>query len=119
MILPLLNSEGQYCLLDVQEIIYLQTNGRGELLLYSYDETYKMITMLRDWSTLLHKSGFIQMERGTVVNERKITSYDPHLHVVRILTSGGEVSIPVSEKIHRKIKTQFSLPSEMNIKTDQ
>jgi DNA-binding LytR/AlgR family response regulator len=107
VIAPLINSKGQFCFLDVQKIIYIQTNGLGELIVHTYNDTYKFITILRDWSVLLRKSGFIQVDRGTVVNEKEIASYDSSLHVLKFHVQDGEVSIPVSEKIHRKLKDQY------------
>jgi DNA-binding LytR/AlgR family response regulator len=107
MIVPLINSKGQISFLDVHKIIYIQTNRIGELIVHSYDDTYNVITTLRDWSVLLQSSGFMQVDRGTVVNEKEIVSYDPVLHVLRMQLFNGEVSIPVSDKIHRLIKDQY------------
>ncbi len=107
MLLPLLDSRGKHCLLDVQEIVYLQTNGAGELTIYSYDEKYKTISMVKDWSQFLQNAGFIRLDRGTVVNTRNINSFDPLLNVVRIQLSNGEVLIPASQKMQREIRAQM------------
>lgn len=41
MLLPLLSLSGEHRLLDVKEIVYLQTNGEGKPTIYSYDDEYK------------------------------------------------------------------------------
>ena len=108
MILPLINSEGQFCFLDTQEIIYIQTNGVGNIYIHSFDEKYRAMSMMRDWSLLLRNSDFMQMDRGTIVNTRNIVSYDPILNVVGILASNGEVSIPVSHKMISTVRKHLN-----------
>lgn len=105
MLIPLLSSIGEYCLLDVQEIVYLQTNGAGELTIYSNNERYRTINMVKDLALLLQDSGFIRLDRGTVVKTNSIKSFDPLLKVITIRTSSGEVLIPVSKKMQRGIRT--------------
>jgi DNA-binding LytR/AlgR family response regulator len=107
VLIPLLNSKGKYCLLDSQEIIYLQTNGAGELSIYSYDEEFKIISMVKDWSNLLHNAGFMRLDRGTVVNIMNIKSFDSLINVITIRLSSGEVLIPVSQKMLRELKAQI------------
>ncbi|QMV42743.1 LytTR family DNA-binding domain-containing protein [Cohnella cholangitidis] len=104
MLLPLLNSNGEHRMLDVREIVYLQTNGAGELTIYSYDDEYKIISMVKDLSILLQDSGFIRTDRGTVVNMESIESFDGILNIVKLRTSNGEVIAPVSHKMQKQIK---------------
>jgi hypothetical protein len=37
MILSLINSSGEYQLLNARDILYIQTNGHGELQFYAYN----------------------------------------------------------------------------------
>jgi hypothetical protein len=67
MIVPLINSKGQFCFLDTQEINYIQTNGAGDINIHSFDKKYRAISMVRNWSLLLQNSDFMQMDRGTIV----------------------------------------------------
>ena len=107
MILLLIDSSGEYRLLSTQDIAFLQTNGQGELHFYAYDETYRPISLLKEWAMLLQKEGFVQMDRGTIVNTRKIESFDPDLRVVTIPLMDGAVSIPYAEKVRRKLEKEL------------
>jgi len=107
MILPLIDSSSEHHLLNVQDIAYLQTNGHGELHFYAYDETYRPISLLKDWAMLLQNEGFVQMDRGTIVNTRKIELFDPNLRVVRIPLMDGAVTIPFAEKVRRKLEKEL------------
>lgn len=103
MILRVLNSNEEQCELDVADIIYLQTNGYGEVLFYTFDDSYRPISKLGEWSALLQNEGFLQTDRGTVVNTRKIKSMDRNLRVVKVAISEGEVNIPVSVKAQKQL----------------
>ena len=107
MLLPLLNEKGEYRMLDVEEIVYLQTDGAGEVSIYSYEDKYRAISMVRDWYQLLQNSGFWQLDRGTVVNRKSIQSFDPELNVIAIRTNSGEIFIPISQKMQKEIRAQF------------
>lgn len=107
MILPLIDSSGEHRLLNVQDIAYLQTNGQGELHFYAYEGMYRPVTLLRDWAMLLQKEGFVQMDRGTIVNARMIESFDSQLRVVTIPLMGGAVTIPFAEKVRRKLEKEL------------
>jgi len=102
MILPLINFEGEFCLLDTQDVLYLQTNGRGGLHFYTYEDEYKAVSMLKDWAALLQAEGFIRTDRGTIVNVRKIESYDPILHVMMIHTLHKTVRLPLTRVVRRE-----------------
>jgi DNA-binding LytR/AlgR family response regulator len=104
VLLPLLNSNGEFRLLDVQEIVYLQTNGSGEVMIYSYDDKYKMITKVKDLSLFLGDSGFMRTDRGTILNLERIDSFDGILNIVKLRTSNGEVIMPIAYKMQKQIK---------------
>ncbi|QJD86480.1 LytTR family DNA-binding domain-containing protein [Cohnella herbarum] len=104
MKLPLVNSSGEYRLLDVREIVYLQTNGSGEVTIYSYDDKYKIISMVKDLSFMLEDAGFVRTDRGTVINTESIESFDGILNIVKLRTSNGEVVAPVTYKMQKQIK---------------
>jgi DNA-binding LytR/AlgR family response regulator len=57
---------------------------------------------------MLQNEGFIQTDRGTIVNARKIDSYHPSMRVVTIPWMDGKVSIPFSEKVQRKLEEELS-----------
>jgi DNA-binding LytR/AlgR family response regulator len=105
MQLPLVSSSGEYRLLDVREIVYLQTNGLGEVTIYSYDDEYKIISMVKDLSFMLEESGFVRTDRGTVINTESIESFDGILNIVKLRTSNGEVIAPVSYKMQKQVKS--------------
>lgn len=105
MILSLIDSKGNHRLLDTQDILYMQTNGSGELHFYAFDEQFRAFSTLKDWSLLLQADGFLQTDRGTIVNTRKINSYDPSLRVVTIPVLDGTVTIPFAENVRRKLET--------------
>ena len=107
MILLLIDSSGDYRLLSTQDIAYLQTNGQGELQFYTHDETYRPITLLKEWAALLKNEGFVQLDRGTIVNTRMIESLDPDLRVVTIPLMDGAVTIPFAEKVRRKLEKEL------------
>jgi len=111
MILPLINANGEHCWLNVEDIAYLQTNGQGKLHVYTYNETYRPISLLREWGVLLQKEGFLKIDRGTIVNARMIESVDPCLRVVVISRAGGAVSIPYSEKVRAELNGKHCAPS--------
>ncbi|MFB9274115.1 LytTR family DNA-binding domain-containing protein [Cohnella cellulosilytica] len=90
-------------MLDVADIVYLQTDGYGEVLFYTFDGKYRAITRLGEWSELLREKGFLQMDRGTVVNMRKIISLDRGLRVIKVAVSEGDVNIPVSERAQKQL----------------
>lgn len=108
MILSLIDSSGEHQLLNARDIMYIQTNGQGELNFYAYEEKYRAVSTLRDWAVLLQNEGFIQTDRGTIVNARKIDSYDPRLRVITIPLMNGNVSIPFAEKARRKLEEELS-----------
>jgi len=103
MILQVIASNGEHRILDVADIVYLQTDGYGEVLFYTFDDRYRAITRLGEWSELLREEGFLQTDRGTVVNTRKITSLDRSLRVIKVAMSEGDVNIPVSERAQKQL----------------
>ncbi|BBI31355.1 LytTR family DNA-binding domain-containing protein [Cohnella abietis] len=107
MLLPMLNTKGDFCLLDAQNIVYLQTNGAGELAIYSYDEKYRVLSKVKDWTLLLQDAGFIRIDRGTVVNTRSIEAFDADLNVIKLRTSNGGLWVPVSRKMNQEVANHF------------
>lgn len=107
MILLLIDSSGDYRLLSTQDIAYIQTNGQGELQFYTHDETYRPISLLKEWAALLKNEGFVRLDRGTIVNTRMIESLDPDLRVVTIPLMNGAVTIPFAEKTRRKLEKEL------------
>ncbi|RED58615.1 LytTR family DNA-binding domain-containing protein [Cohnella lupini] len=99
MQLPLLNSEGVIRWVDGQDILYLQTDGSGDVTLFAYDETYKAISTVKELFRLLEPAGFVRVDRGTVVNPSRIDSFDPLLNVARIRTSESIILISVPERM--------------------
>lgn len=107
MILSLINSHGELCFLDARNILFLQTNGQGELYFYTYEEKYRAVSMLKDWGQLLQREGFMQVDRGTIVNTKKIEYMDPILRVVRIPLLDGAATIPFTEKVRSKLREEL------------
>ena len=107
MILPLIDSSGKHRLLSTQDIAYLQTNGQGELQFYSNEGISRPIILLKDWAMLLEKEGFVQIDRGTIVNMRRIGSVDPNLRIVTIQLLDGVVSIPFAERMRRRLEKEL------------
>lgn len=108
MFLPIVDSNGQYRLLNAQDILYLQTDSKGKLYFYTFDESYRAVSLLREWAELLLPEGFIQTDRGTIVNAKKIESYDPKLRVVTIPVKHGAIFIPIVDKERRKLEEAIS-----------
>jgi len=109
MILLLINTSGEYRLLSTQDIAYLQTNGQGELHFYTYEEMYRPISLMKEWAKLLQTEGFVQTDRGTIVNTGMIESIDPNLRVVTIPLMDGAVAIPFAEKARRKLEKELRI----------
>jgi DNA-binding LytR/AlgR family response regulator len=103
MILQVIASNGEHRMLDVADIIYLQTDGYGKVLFYTLDDKYRAITRLGEWSDVLRKEDFLQTDRGTVVNRRKITSLDRGLRVIKVAMSEGDLNIPISERAQKQL----------------
>ncbi len=117
MRLPLMNSRGEHRLLDVKEIVYLQTNGAGKMTIYSYDDEYKMISTVKDLSDLLQESGFLRTDRGTLVHPERVEAFDGILNIVKLRTMNGEIIAPVSSKAQKQIKSY--LKSLKEVKMDE
>lgn len=107
MILPLINANGEHRWLNVEDIAYLQTNGQGKLHVYTYNETYRPISLLREWGVLLQKEGFLKIDRGTIVNVRMIESVDSNLRLVKVSLKSEVVSIPFAEKMLRQLEKRL------------
>ena len=107
MILPLINSSGEHRLLNTQDIAYLQTNGQGKLHFYSNEGISRPMILLKDWAMLLEKEGFVQIDRGTIVNMGRIGSVDADLHVVTIPFLDSVVSIPFAERMRRRLEAEL------------
>jgi len=105
MLLPLLNSKGEHRLLDVREIVYLQTNGSGKMTIYSYDDEYKMITTVKELTGLLEDSGLLRADRGTMINPERVEGFDGFLNIVKLRTRNGEIITPVSGKNQKPIQS--------------
>ncbi len=112
MNLLLIDSKGKPRVMNVHDILYLQTNGFGGLYFYSFDERFKPISTLLDWCTFLQSEGFLQLDRGTMVNVRKISSYDPTLRVVTIPNHNGNIIIPFTENIRRNLAIELNSMNE-------
>ncbi len=115
MLLPLLSSSGEHRLLDVKEIVYLQTNGEGKLTIYSYDDEYKMISTIKELSDLLEESGFVRTDRGTLIHPERVEAFDGILNIVKLRTRNGEVITPVSGKAQKQIKNYLKSLNEVNM----
>ncbi|MFB9274153.1 LytTR family DNA-binding domain-containing protein [Cohnella cellulosilytica] len=104
MMLSLVDSNGDVCLVSIQDMVYLQMNGREGLQFYTDNGIYKALTATKDWATFLQDKGFLQLDRGTIVNVKKVAAYNSELRVVTVPTSEGNVLLPVAEKVQRQIK---------------
>lgn len=104
MFLLLINSRGELCTVDIQNLIYLQIDGAEGLRFYGFDCKFRALTTIRDWAILLQDHNFMQLDRGTVVNVEKIMRYISDLRVVTVHTSEGEVLLPVAEKVIRPLR---------------
>lgn len=118
MRLTLRNSSGDFRLLEVREIVYLQTNGAGDVTIYSYDDEYKMISRVKDLSALLEDSGFIRTDRGTVINAESIVSFDGFLNIVKLRTSNGEVIMPVAYRTQKQIRAYLKSVKGAKLEND-
>ncbi|WP_186438327.1 LytTR family DNA-binding domain-containing protein [Cohnella terricola] len=103
MLLSLLNGRGEHHLLDVREIVYLQTDGNGNITIYSYDDEYKMISTVKQLSGLLQQSGLVRTDRGTLINPNYLETFDGILGIIRLRTAIGEVIVPVPRKTQKQI----------------
>jgi len=115
MLLTLLNARGEHRLLDVKEIVYLQTNGAGKMTIYSYDDEYKIISTVKELSDLLQQSGFVRADRGTVVNPARVEAFDGILNIVKLRTRNGEVIAPVSGKAQKQIRSYLQSLREIDL----
>ncbi|MFC4304390.1 LytTR family transcriptional regulator DNA-binding domain-containing protein [Cohnella boryungensis] len=104
MMLSLVDSNGDICLVDIQDMVYLQMNGHEGLHFYTDNGIYKALTAAKDWAAFLQDKGFLQLDRGTIVNVKKVAAYNSELRVVTVTTSEGNVFLPVAEKVQRQIK---------------
>lgn len=104
MILALISPNGELCAVDVQDLIYLQVDSADGLRFYSYEGKFKALSAIKEWAALLQEQNFIQVDRGTIVNVGKVKEYNPHLRVVTVHTSEGEVLLPVAEKVIRPLR---------------
>jgi DNA-binding LytR/AlgR family response regulator len=115
MLLSLLNSRGEYRLLDVKEIVYLQTNGTGKMTIYSYDDEFKMISTVKEMSELLEDSGWFRTDRGTLLNPERIEQFDGILNIVKLRTSNGEIITPVSGRTQKQIRSYLKTVKEVGL----
>ncbi|WP_373232983.1 LytTR family DNA-binding domain-containing protein [Cohnella sp.] len=104
MMLSLVDSNGDICLIDIQDMVYLQMNGHEGLHFYTDNGIYRALTAAKDWAAFLQNKGFLQLDRGTIVNVKKVAAYNPELRVVTVTTSEGNVLLPVAEKVQKQIK---------------
>ncbi|MFC4599877.1 LytTR family DNA-binding domain-containing protein [Cohnella hongkongensis] len=118
MRLPLMNSRGEHRLLDVKEIVYLQTNGAGKMTIYSYDDEYKLISTVKELSDLLQESGFLRTDRGTLIHPERVEAFDGILNIVKLRTMNGEIIAPVSSKAQKQIKTYLKSLKEVKMDED-
>jgi len=103
MLLPLLNSKGEHRMIDVKEIVYVQTNGSGKMTIYSYDDEFRMISTVKELSGLLQHSGMLRADRGTVINPERVEDFDGILNIVKLRTRNGEIIAPVSGKNQKQV----------------
>ncbi|MFC5469259.1 LytTR family DNA-binding domain-containing protein [Cohnella suwonensis] len=108
MLLGLLNDKGQCRLLDVGEILYMQTDGTGDLTIYSYDEKFRTISSAEDFAEFLREAGFVRTDRGTLVNMRQVEAYDPAQNVLRLRLKEGEVLVPAARNRRRILRDYFA-----------
>ncbi|MFC5404428.1 LytTR family DNA-binding domain-containing protein [Cohnella soli] len=107
MLLGLVNDQGQCRLLDVKEIVYMQTDGAGDLTIYSYDEKFRTISSAQDFAEYLREVDFVRTDRGTLVNMRRVETYDPAHNVLRLRTKEGEVLVPAARNRRRVLREYF------------
>ncbi len=110
MNLPLFDREGICSFVNLTEkILYLQTNGYGKIRLYSGADEYRPVHTVEEWFKLLGQSGFVRVDRGTIVNLRKVCYFDPVLRILGMRTeNGGQVVVPVAETMIRRLKVELT-----------
>ncbi|RXZ79907.1 LytTR family transcriptional regulator [Paenibacillaceae bacterium] len=79
-----------------QDVVYLQSNGRGSLSFHSYDQEFKAVQRIEEWSNVLLQRGFLRVDRGTIVNLHRIIALDRKLKVIYVETKQGVHAIPVT-----------------------
>jgi len=98
MILPLFDSHGNLNMVNVsEEILYLQTDGFGGLRFYSDRDELRALKLVEEWSDLLSREGFMRMDRGTIVNLKKVSDFDPKLGILEIRTADKRICLPATE----------------------
>ncbi|MFC6549887.1 LytTR family transcriptional regulator DNA-binding domain-containing protein [Cohnella cellulosilytica] len=105
-------------MLDVKEIVYLQTNGAGRMTIYSYDDEYKMISTVKDLSDLLEESGFVRTDRGTLIHPKRVETFDGILNIVKLRTRNGEIIAPVSSKAQKQIMNYLKSLREVQLEEE-
>ena len=108
MILPLFDSHGNLNMVNVpEEILYLQTDGYGGLRFYSDRDELRAVKLIGEWSDLLSREGFMRVDRGTIVNLKKVSDFDPKLGILEIRTAEKRICIPTTELMLRQLKLAF------------
>lgn len=100
MHLPIKTSDGGYKILKMNEdVLYLQRGGGEGLSFHTFEEKYKALQRVEDWAHYLHSIGFLRIDRGTIVNLRKVKEFNHELRVLVLKTSNGKVTLPVAESM--------------------
>ncbi|MBW7452874.1 LytTR family transcriptional regulator DNA-binding domain-containing protein [Paenibacillus sepulcri] len=108
MYIPVKDAEGNIQLLHVsQDTLFMQTDQSGNLLFHTDHGAYQSIRRVEEWASLLHKVGFLRVDRGTIVNLNKAWLFDSTLRVLKPLGMIGSIVIPVSgksvDKLHQTL----------------
>ncbi|BBH22327.1 hypothetical protein Back11_36720 [Paenibacillus baekrokdamisoli] len=98
MYLPIKSLDGSYKVLKLNEdILLLQTDGKGRLCFHTFEGEYRAVERVGDWEYYLRQMGFLRTDRGTIVNLHKVEHFDPVLKVLVLLTFNGPLTIPVAD----------------------
>ncbi|CAH1216915.1 hypothetical protein PAECIP111893_04204 [Paenibacillus plantiphilus] len=92
-----------------EDVLYLQTDGGGRLLFHTFDKEYRALQGVEDWANYLHHRGFHRIDRGTIVNLRKIEVFDQELRVLILNTFDGAVSLPIAESMIKVLHEELRI----------
>lgn len=101
MQVPVKDEHGQIRLLHLTgEVIYLQTNRSGGIDFFTECGKYTLIRRMEDWEAWLdaRTSGFLRVDRGTIVNLQKQWQYSPELRALKLQVGTNCIHVPVTEQ---------------------
>jgi len=79
MMIPVINvSNGRAYFIDLSEILNItpKKKSQNEILIYTYNGTYRPPRSLDDYFQLLHMFGFDMLHKSNLVHMKKLVGYD-------------------------------------------